>query len=98
MSVRRFDAASPGFADAFGKFLSLRRAQGTEDVHAKTAAIIRDVRERGGAAVVDYTKRFDAVALDPDTLEANGIDLLEAAERCKPDVREALSFAAARIE
>ncbi len=98
MSVRRFDASAPGFADAFGKFLSLRRAQGTEDVHAKTAVIVRDVRERGGEAVADYTRRFDAVTLDPQTLQANGIDLFEAAERCRPDVREALNFAAERIE
>jgi histidinol dehydrogenase len=98
MSVRRFDASAPGFADAFGKFLSLRRAQGTEDVHAKTAVIVRDVRERGGEAVADYTRRFDAVTLDPQMLQANGIDLFEAAERCRPDVREALNFAAERIE
>ena len=31
-------------------------------------------------------------------LQANGVDLLEAAERCAPDVREALNFAAGRIE
>jgi histidinol dehydrogenase len=98
MSVRRFDAMAPDFADAFGKFLSLRRAQGTEDVHAKTAVIVRDVRERGGEAVADYTRRFDGVTLDPETLAAAGIDLIEAAERCKPDVREALNFAAGRIE
>lgn len=98
MSIRRFDVSAPDFADAFGKFLALRRAQGTEDVHAKTAVIVRDVRERGGEAVTSYTKRFDSVTLDPETLTADGIDLLEAAERCKPDVREALNFAADRIE
>lgn len=98
MSIRRFDASLPGFADEFAKFLSLRRAQGTEDVHATTAVIVRDVRERGGEAVATYTKRFDSVAIDPDTLTAKGIDLFEAAERCNSDVREALDFAAARIE
>ena len=98
MSVRRFDALAPGFAEAFGKFLALRRAQGTEDVHNATAAIVRSVRERGGEAVASYTQRFDKVALDPNTLQAEGVDLLEAAERCAPDVREALNFAADRIE
>jgi histidinol dehydrogenase len=98
MSVRRFDADQPGFAEAFGKFLSLRRAQGTEDVHMATAVIVRDVRERGGEAVAALTKRFDQLTLDPDTLQTAGIDLLEAAERCEPDVREALNFAADRIE
>ncbi|MDP3493405.1 MAG: histidinol dehydrogenase [Hyphomonadaceae bacterium] len=98
MSIRRFDAQAEGFVDAFGEFLALRRAQGTEDVHAKTAVIVRDVRERGGEAVAGYTKRFDGVSLDVDTLTAGGIDLFEAAKRCKQDVREALDFAAARIE
>jgi histidinol dehydrogenase len=98
MSVRRFDASLPGFPEEFGKFLSLRRAQGTEDVHATTAVIVRDVRERGGEAVAGYTKRFDDVVVDPETMTARGIDLFEAAERCSPDVREALDFAADRIE
>jgi histidinol dehydrogenase len=98
MSVRRFDALAPGFAEEFAKFLSLRRAQGTEDVHNAASAIVRDVRERGGEAVAAHTQRFDAVTLDPMTLQSKGIDLFEAAERCKPEVREALDFAAARIE
>lgn len=98
MSIRRFDATAPGFANLFGKFLSLRRAQGAEDVTVNTAVIVRDVREHGGEAVANYTRRFDGVSLDPDTLQAESIDLLEAAERCRPDVREALNFAAERIE
>lgn len=98
MSIRRFDSASLGFASDFAAFLSLRRAQGTEDVHAKTAVIVRDVRERGGEAVAGYTERFDKVRLNADTLTADGVDLFEAAERCNPDVREALNFAADRIE
>ena len=98
MSIRRFNAADVGFTEAFGEFLSLRRAQGTEDVHAVTAVIVRDVRQRGGEAVAAQTGRFDKVEVDPQTLQAKGVDLLEAAERCAPDVREALSFAAERIE
>lgn len=98
MSIRRFDAQADGFTETFGEFLALRRAQGTEDVHAKTAVIVRDVRERGGEAVAQYTQRFDGVKLDPDTLTADGIDLFEAAERCNQEVREALDFAAIRIE
>ena len=98
MSIRRFDSSLPSFVSDFAAFLSLRRAQGTEDVHAKTAVIVRDVRERGGKAVASYTARFDKVKLDADTLAADGVDLLEAAKRCSPDVREALNFAAERIE
>jgi histidinol dehydrogenase len=98
MKIRRFNAADAGFTEIFGKFLALRRAQGTEDVHAVTAVIVRDVRDRGGEAVAAQTSRFDKVNVDPQSLQAPGIDLLEAAERCAPDVREALNFAAKRIE
>ena len=98
MSIRRFNAADAGFAETFGKFLALRRAQGTEDVHAVTAVIVRDVRDRGGEVVAQQTRRFDKIEIDPVTLQAKGIDLFEAAERCAPDVREALNFAAERIE
>lgn len=98
MSVRRFDATLSGFADEFAKFLSLRRAQGTEDVHAATSVIVRDVRERGGEAVAAHTRRFDGVVIDPETLSSESVDLFQAAERCSADVREALDFAASRIE
>lgn len=98
MSYRRFNADDPGFADAFAKFLSLRRAQGSEEVFSAAAAIVKDVRQRGGQAVAAYTAKFDKVTVDPETLTAKGVDLFEAAERCKPEVREALDFAARRIE
>jgi histidinol dehydrogenase len=98
MSFRRFDSSSPDFRDEFAKFLSLRRAQASEDVYAAALAIVKDVRARGGDAVAAYTAKFDRVTLDPVSLTAKNIDLLEAAERCPTDVREALDFAAGRIE
>jgi histidinol dehydrogenase len=82
----------------FGKFLSLRRAQGSEDVFAAAQAIVKDVRGRGGQAVADYTQKFDRVAIDPETLTAESIDLFKAAGHCPVEVREALDFAALRIE
>src|SRR5262245_56376533 len=98
MTWRRFDSSSAGFADEFAKFLSLRRAQGSEDVFLAASQIVKDVRARGGQAVAEYTQRFDKVRVDPETLTAGGIDLFEAAERCATSVREALDFAARRIE
>jgi histidinol dehydrogenase len=98
MNYRRFDADAPGFAEEFTKFLSLRRAQGSEDVFAAAQAIIKDVRARGGQAVSDYTRKFDKVSVDPETLTAKDIELFKAAAHCPVDVREALDFAAVRIE
>jgi histidinol dehydrogenase len=98
MNFRRFDADQPDFAEAFSRFLSLRRAQGSEDVFTAAQDIIKDVRARGGQAVADYTHKFDKVSIDPETMTAKGIDMFEAATRCPTPVREALDFAAMRIE
>ncbi len=98
MSMRRFDAQAPDFAEAFGKFLSLRRAQGSEDVYASASAIVRDVRARGGEAVAQYTQKFDRLAIDAGSLQADSIDLQRLAVTCPKDVQQALDFAAGRIE
>ena len=42
-------------------------------------AIIQDVRTRGDAALVEYTKRFDGVALETDQLELTADDMEKAA-------------------
>ena len=97
MSMRRFDAQAPDFAEAFGKFLSLRRAQGSEDVYASASAIVRDVRARGGEAVAQYTQKFDRLAIDAGSLQADSIDLQRLAVTCPKDVQQALDFAAGRI-
>jgi histidinol dehydrogenase len=98
MSIRWFNASDAGFATAFAAFLGRRRAQGSEDVFNAAAAIVRDVRARGGEAVAAHTHKFDRIAIDPKTLRADGIDLEAMAAACPADVREALDFAAARIE
>lgn len=98
MSIRRFDATHPTFTRDFGDFLARRRSQGMEDVHATTAHIVREVRQHGGAALASFTQRFDRIGIDPETLTAEGIDLAQAADRCDPEVRQAVDFAASRIE
>lgn len=98
MTMRRFDAEAPGFTQAFAQFLSLRRAQGSEDIHASAAAIVRDVRSRGGEAVARYTGKFDHLRVNADSLQADGLDLERLAAKCPQEVRDALDFAAKRIE
>lgn len=98
MTMRLFDANAPGFTGAFAQFLSLRRAQGSEDIHASAAAIVRDVRAQGGAAVASYTEKFDRLKISADTLQADALDLEKLSASCSQDVRDALDFAAKRIE
>lgn len=98
MRVRRFDAQSPDFVATFGGFLSLRRAQSSEDIYSAAAAIVRDVRAKGGEAVASYTDQFDRLRIDPESLQTDAVDIERLARDCPANVREALDFAAARIE
>ncbi|MGH9834607.1 MAG: histidinol dehydrogenase, partial [Blastocatellia bacterium] len=41
------------------------------DILTRTDAIIRETRERGDAALVEFTARFDGVQLTPDTLRVD---------------------------
>ncbi|MGE5145990.1 MAG: histidinol dehydrogenase, partial [Candidatus Eiseniibacteriota bacterium] len=68
-----------------------------EDVDAAVAAIIGDVRARGDAALIDYTQRFDRVALTPATLRLKAEDIAEIAHRAAPEAVKALRLARDRI-
>ncbi|MEZ5939182.1 MAG: histidinol dehydrogenase [Hyphomonadaceae bacterium] len=97
MAIRRFYTSQAGFSEAFGAFLQTRRMNTGVDVHAAVAAIVTDVRQRGGAAVVDYTQQFDRLELAADTLSSPAVDLEALAHACPDDVRQAIDFSAERI-
>jgi histidinol dehydrogenase len=56
------------------------------------------VRARGDAALVDYTRKFDKVETDAEGLRISNDERHVAATRVPPAQREALEFAARRIE
>ena len=60
-------------------------------------AIIRAVRERGEAALLEYTNRFDRRRATPDQLEIGQRELTAVLERIPPELRRGLEHAAARI-
>jgi histidinol dehydrogenase len=71
---------------------ALRREGATTDDLAETVrSIIDAVRERGDAALREFTERFDGCRLD--TPAVPDADLDAAVERVDPDVRFALEFA-----
>ena len=69
-----------------------------EDVAGSVRAIIRDVHARGDAALVEYTEKFDRLALQPESLRISEADRAVAGEAVEPAQRDALEFAAGRIE
>ena len=94
--ARRFDASDTGFPQAWAAFLDERRGA-PADVDAAVAEIIARVRGEGLPALLDYTRRFDGVGLDEASLRVTPAEVEEGAARCPAEVREALTFAAARI-
>jgi histidinol dehydrogenase len=66
------------------------------DAVARVAAIVDEVRRRGDAALVDFTKRFDGVELRPEELRVSQAEW--AAARVPDPLQAALAEAARRIE
>ena len=85
---------NPGFAEAFSALLAQKR-ETAADVDDAVAAIIADVAKRGDAALIEYTNRFDRVALTPQTLR---LSPQERDAKAPEDAVAALRFAAERIE
>ena len=95
--MKRLDTADAGFSTAFTALLAEAR-ETTETVDAAVAGIIADVRARGDAAVMDYTARFDRLALTPATIRITSAEIDAACAAVTPDLRAALDLAATRIE
>jgi histidinol dehydrogenase len=93
----RLNTRDPGFGAAFDGYLGAKR-EAEDDVDVTVAAILRDVRARGDAAVLEYTKQFDRLDLSAAELRFGGGEIESALERCDPKTVESLRFAAARIE
>ncbi|MBC7801790.1 MAG: histidinol dehydrogenase, partial [Gemmatimonadaceae bacterium] len=95
--MRRLSTADAGFADAFRLLLTESRDT-TDRVDGVVSAIIGEVRDRGDAALCDYTAQFDGVHLSPATLRVAPEEIAAAAASVTPDLVAALDLAALRIE
>jgi histidinol dehydrogenase len=94
---KRLDASAPGFEKDFSAFLG-RNRDTDENVDRIAADIVADVRARGDAAVLEYTRKFDKVDTDAAGLRIADAERKAAAAKVPAAQREALAFAAQRIE
>lgn len=94
---RRLDSKSPGFEQDFAGLLAAREAEAA-NVDAVVAAIVEDVRRRGDAALVEYTNRFDRMAIAAGDLRVNKAEIAGALKQVPKKTLAALKLAAARIE
>ncbi|GAA5523958.1 histidinol dehydrogenase [Microbulbifer aestuariivivens] len=95
--IRQLDSLAPDF-DAQLEMLLAWESVADRRVEETVNEIIRQVRQRGDAAVIDYTNRFDRRQLQAAadfTLSAS--ELQAALERIEPEARDALQAAAERV-
>lgn len=91
------ERASDDFESRFAAFLTTKR-EVSEDVNTVVRAIVDDVRQRGDAALIDYSERFDRVDLRAVGLKVTEAEIEAAYAEVEPAVIEALKLAAERIE
>jgi len=95
--VQRLDAREATFPKDFAALLSAKR-EVSEDVDQAVRAIIEDVVAKGDEALIDYTYRFDGLALQPETLRISDEEIAAAEDQCAKEALEALALAKERIE
>ncbi len=95
--IARLSTRDPEFDRRFAA-LTAPQAGEDEAVDRAVASILADVRARGDAAVLDYTRQFDRVtAASVRELEIPRAALERAAAALDPGLRDALAQAAARV-
>jgi histidinol dehydrogenase len=95
--IRRLVSAEADFDAVLEKLLAFESAQ-DEQVDATVAAILADVKARGDAALLEYTRRFDRVeANDARDLEIGRSECERALAGLPSAQRSALEAAAERV-
>ena len=97
VALRALDTRDAAFEAEFARLLHWS-AETDAAIERSVVAILADVRARGDAAVLEYTRRFDALdAPSMQALELGAADFAVAFDATTPAQREALLAAAARI-
>ena len=97
ITIRHLDSSAPDFARELSTLLAFEAS--TDDaIETAVAQILREVKSRGDAAVLEYTNRFDRVnASSMAAFDLTQADLDAALAALPADQREALKAAAERI-
>lgn len=97
LKLRRLDTRASDFKVALRALLAFQ-ADEDEAIERVVADILADVKHRGDAAVLDYTKRFDRLeATHLSALEIDATQLEHFLFELEPKPRAALEAAAGRI-
>ena len=97
MDIRRLSTTDQNFDKALKALLAFETAQ-DDRIDVVVADILKDVKTRGDAAVLEYTNRFDSTnATSLAELEVSQAELQAALTGLPLDQREALQAAADRV-
>jgi histidinol dehydrogenase len=98
LAIRRLRADAPGFDQALDELLHWD-VSADDEVNRLAQTILQDVRERGDAALLEYTARFDRwQPAGPGAPAFGPADFAAAWDAIEADDRAALEQAAQRIE
>lgn len=92
----RLDLNDPGFEPAFVAFLGAKR-EADADVNDVVDGVLADLRSRGDAALIDFTRKFDRFEVAADGLRFSAQEIADARAACAADTLAALDVAATRI-
>lgn len=96
-TIRRLRSTQPDFDAQLRALLALESAQDAS-IESTVAEILDDVKTRGDAALLDYTRRFDRLeSASVAALEVPDAELRAALDRIPAKTREALEAATARV-
>ena len=95
--ARRLNACDASFDADFHNLLFAKREE-EEDVAQVVRGIIKDVRARGDAALIELTNRFDKSGVTAATLKVDAAEIDAALAKVSREQRAAIETAAARIE
>lgn len=97
MNIKRFSTSEASFDQDLKALLAFETAQ-DDKIDNVVADILRDVKTRGDAAVLEYTNRFDRMTAGAMAqLEISQSELQTALDGLPADQREALQQAANRV-
>lgn len=97
MQIRRLSSAEADFQKKFSELVAVDASVDPE-ITRRAEAIVDDVRERGDAAVLEYTARFDRLPAEKlSDLVITAEEMRQALETLPEEQRTALEEAARRI-
>ncbi len=97
IAIQRLKSSTPDFDQKLAALLAFDNAQDPQ-IDTAVAAILDDVKRRGDAAVLEYTRRFDRVeAASVAQLEITSTEMQRALKELPAAQRSALERAAARV-